>query len=85
MARAPVGHEVGGGETHKRVKIRPEWEAAIESAIEESSVHHNSRKWTDEENAFLLKARKAGMKWKDVGKCVGCNEATARKQWLVLQ
>jgi len=64
------------------VKIRQEWEDAIEQAKERNKVHHNSRVFSSEEDAFIDKARDAGMRWKDIGNVLHCNEATARKEWL---
>jgi len=82
MGAAHSGHAVGKSPTVQSVKIRQEWEDAIEQAKERNKFHHNSRVFTAEESAFIGKARDAGMKWKDIGNVLKCNEATARKEWI---
>lgn len=85
MARASSGHAVGGSTTVQSVKIRAEWEKVIEEAKIRHERHFNSREWTEEENAFLVKAREAGAEWRDICDTLKCNQDTARKQWRKLQ
>lgn len=84
MARTFTGHAMGGSTTVQSVKIRKEWEDALERAASGKKEHFNSRHWTEEENALIIKGRSINMGWSELCLMIGCSETTARKQWRKL-
>lgn len=86
MARASSGYAMGGGQVVQSVVIRKEWADLIAEAKARKSEHFNARRFTDEENAFIIEARSGPvvMDWKDIASIIKCHESTARKQWRKL-
>jgi hypothetical protein len=82
MGTAYSGYAMGKSPSVQSVKIRKEWEDAIEQAKEKNKVHFNTRVFSSEESAFIEKARDSGIGWKEICRIISCNEATARKEWL---
>lgn len=74
---------MGGGQTVQSVKLPAEWESLIAEA--QASPHFNERVWKPEEDAFLVRARAAGVYWVEICKALHVTDATARKRWRQLE
>lgn len=82
MGGASTRSAVGGGQTVKSVKLSPKWESIIASA--QTARHFNARSWTAKEDAFLLRARKAGVHMDVIAKEIGVSQTTALRRWREL-
>jgi hypothetical protein len=76
---------VGGGQAVQSIKLRPEWQKIIDDA--RLFQHPNKRRWTKEEDAFIVEARMANPKveWSVICKELGCDDKTARKRFVELR
>ena len=84
MEESPTGFTMGGGASIQSVTLREDWQALIDDA--QVGQHHDARRFTEEDDAFILAARNAARKleWRIICAKIGCNEATARKRYIKL-
>lgn len=84
MASASTRHELGGGQTVKSVKLRGDWQQIIDDFEKNGAPVYNKHDWTPEEDAFLLRARAAGVTWKVISKALGLSKNPPRQRFTEL-